>query len=175
MKTIFKIFIICIISISSTETCIAQRTKSIRGIDTSLTTGYDKSSDIYVYDYEGIFTNQEKIELSEAIIKHKEKTKKEILIVTTPSIGEFVDIQEYANNIGSIYSNEIKNENIVTIAISKNLKEIAIATSPKAREILTNETCKEIIDKIIIPEIKKGNLYNGIWQGMNELIIKWNR
>lgn len=178
MKTIFKISIalFCIININYLGVCSAQNIKHIDNTDCISYTKISKNSkDIYVYDYEKIFTNEEKNILSEIIIKYKKQTKKEILVVTTHSIGDFSDIQEYAANLGSIYSNEIKNENVVTIAISKKLKEIGIATSPKARENLTDKINTDIINNVIIPKIKEGYFFEGIKLGIYEVIKKWNK
>ena len=135
---------------------------------------FEISNDIYIYDYEKIFTDEEKKILSKIIIKYIRRTKKEILVVTTPSIGDFPSMQDYATNIGSIYSNAVKNENVTTIVISKRLEEMAIATSPKARIILTDEIVAKIINEIIIPNIKKGNFFQGIKQGLYEIIRKWD-
>lgn len=146
--------------------CSAQNNKTIKSSE--------ETSVIYVYDYEEIFTKEEKDILSEIINKYTKQSKKEILVVTTPSIGDFSDIQEYANNIGSIYSNSVKNENIVTIAISKTLRKIGIATSPKARESLTDKISLDIINEIMIPEIKQGFFYKGTRFGINEIINRWD-
>lgn len=173
IKLLIPLF--CLISINYLGTCSAQNTKLVGNINTTYKECIYKTSNIYVYDYERILSNEEKKILSEIIISYKKNTKREILVITTHSIGNFSNIQEYANNIGSIYSNEIKNEYIVTIAISKNLKKMAIATSPKARNVLTDKACKEIIEKVMIPEVKKGDFYNSIQQGLNELIKKWNK
>ncbi len=176
MKTKFKILItlFCIININYLGICSAQNVKYIDNTDcVSYTKNSKNLTDIYVYDYEKIFTNEEKNILSEIIIKYKEQTKKEILVVTTHSIGDFYDIQEYATNLGSIYSNEIKNENVVTIVISKKLKAIAIATSPKARKNLTDKINTDIINMVIIPKVKEGYFFDGIKQGICDVIKKW--
>ena len=170
MNTTFKISIIFFYIISNTSfaICFAQNTKPINGVERAKPS--EKSTDIYIYDYEKIFTNEEKETLSEIIAKYKEHTKKEILVATTHSIGDFYDIQEYAANLGSIYSNEVKNENVVTIVISKKLKEIAIATSPIARETLTDKINTDIINNVIIPKIKEGYFFDGIKQGICDII-----
>ncbi|MEM6815875.1 MAG: TPM domain-containing protein [Bacteroidota bacterium] len=127
-------------------------------------------SKIHVYDYEKIFTAEEVIMLSEIISNYKEESKNEMLIATTHSIGDFPDIQEYATYLGSRYSNDVKNENIVTIIISKELKQIAIATSPTIQEKLTDKKCSQIIEETIIPRIQKGYFFDGITEGIYQIL-----
>ena len=134
-----------------------------------------KLSDIYIYDYENILTDGEEKRLSEIIINFKEQTKKEILVVTTFSIGKFPDIHTYAKNLGNVYTGEAEEKNIVIIAISKSLKKLAIATSDNARNYLTDEICKNIIEQVIIPKLKKGDYFIGIKEGVNSLIKEWTK
>ena len=147
---------------------------SVKNVNSRVCVFCETTTNICVYDYEKIFTDKERNMLSEIIKKYKELTKKEILVITTPSIGDFSDIQEYANNIGSTYSIDVKNENVVTLAISKKMRKIGIATSPRARKNITDQISLDIIREIMIPEIKQGFYYNGVRQGINEIIKKWN-
>ena len=48
-----------------------------------------------------------------------------------------------------------------------------IATGTGTELILTDEICKNVIDLTIIPEFKNGNFYDGIKNGLIELIKKW--
>lgn len=159
MKVIFKISIILFYIIGNTYSNVtfAQKTEKVP---------IKSNNSIYVYDFEKLFTFEEKEILSKIIVKYKNHTGNEIIIATTHSIGDFSNIQEYASNLGKIYSNEIKKENIVTIVISKKIKEIAVATSPAAREKLTDKVNKDIIDNIIIKRIKKGCFFDGIKEGL---------
>ena len=53
------------------------------------------------------------------------------------------------------------------------MKRIRISTGTGAEKILTDKTCKEILDKIILPEFKNGNYYDGIKRGLSQLIMEW--
>ncbi|GAA4276537.1 TPM domain-containing protein [Aquimarina mytili] len=127
----------------------------------------------FVYDYESILSIRERKNLEETISKFRHDTGNEILIVTTHSIGRFPDFRSYAMSLGDIYSQEVKNDNIIIIVISKILKKVEITTSDKSKETLTDDFCKIVIYESFLPEFKKGNFYNGIEKGLAEIITKW--
>jgi len=52
-------------------------------------------------------------------------------------------------------------------------RQIGIATGLGIELILTDEICKDVIDQTIIPEFKEGKFYDGIKNGVTELIEKW--
>nr|WP_299215035.1 TPM domain-containing protein [uncultured Allomuricauda sp.] len=175
MNATIKISIVLFYIISNTHTsiCFAQNIESINKVENIKPT--KNSTDVHIYDYEKIFTDEEITILSEIISKYKELTKNEILVATTHSIGNFSNIQEYATYLGSTYSNDVKNENVVTIVLSKKLKKIAIATSPIAQENLTDEISSEIIKKVIIPRIMEGDFFDGIKQGIYDIMKILNK
>ena len=61
----------------------------------------------------------------------------------------------------------------MTIVVCNPCKQIGIATGLGTELILTDEICKNVIDQTIIPEFKDGNFYDGIKNGVVELIEKW--
>lgn len=155
---------------SSSKICYAQNNDDTYALDS-----LKNHIDINIYDFEGLFTEEEKNTLLKLIISNRKKTGKELLIITTPTIGEFNDIQKYANYVGAIYSNKVKKEDVVTFVISKTLRKIAIATSPKARKILNDNICAEIINKEVIPSIKQNNFFKGIKTGLFSLVGIWSK
>ena len=83
-------------------------------------------------------------------------------------------MKTYATNLGNLYSSEVKEKNIVVIAISQALEQLAIATSDNARKVLTDEVCTNIIYERIVPSFEKGSYFDGIKSGIDELIVEWN-
>lgn len=160
------IYLFLILGFIYPNNCVSQNIEPIPKID---------SKSIYVYDYESILSEKEKKILEDRILKFENETQKEILIVTTHSIGPIKDIQEYATYLRSVYCSNTKNENVVIVAISKTLKEIGISMSNKPREVLTDEICTGIINQKMIPEFKKGNFFYGIKQGLDGLIEVWGK
>ncbi|MEO0573306.1 MAG: TPM domain-containing protein [Bacteroidota bacterium] len=131
--------------------------------------------EIYVYDHESILTEEEREKISEIIAEHKKKTMKEVLLVTTHSVGKFQDIKAYATHLGNIYSSEVDRKEIVVIAMSKKLKSVAISTSDRARDTLTDITCKNIIDQEIVPSFIKEHYYIGIVKGLERIFEEWGK
>ncbi|GLB49864.1 hypothetical protein Y10_22320 [Neptunitalea sp. Y10] len=52
-------------------------------------------------------------------------------------------------------------------------RQIGIATGTGTQTVLTNEICSEVIQSVIIPELKKGKPYQGIKKGITQFIEKW--
>ena len=95
-------------------------------------------------------------------------------MVTIDSIKPYQNIQKYATDLGNKWGigNEEKN-NGLTIVVCNPCRQIAIATGLGTEMILTDVICKNVIQQTIIPEFKNGKFYNGIKNGVTELIEKW--
>lgn len=170
----YKIYIILILCSICFTNCVAQK------IESDKKTAWDQKHNVekvleskYVYDYESLLSMEEREKLEEVILKLNQDTGNVVLIVTTHSIGPFPDFRSYATNLGNIYNQETKNNDIVIIVVSKVLKKVEIVTSDKAKKMLTDNFCKMVIDKSFIPEFKTGKFYKGILQGVNDVITKW--
>ncbi len=60
------------------------------------------------------------------------------------------------------------------IVFSPTLRNVRINTGYGVEHILTDEICKVVLDDFILPEFKKGNYYQGVNVGVDELIKHWN-
>ena len=127
-----------------------------------------------INDYEKIFTESERTELSKILYDYDIETTRQIVVVTIDSIKPYQNIQEYATDLGNEWGigNAEKN-NGLTIVVCNSCRQIGIATGYGTELILTDEICKKVIDETIIPEFKNGEFYNGIKKGVTELIAKW--
>jgi len=127
-----------------------------------------------INDYGQVFTESQRTELSKIIYDYDIKTTRQIVVVTIDSIKPYQDIQKYATDLGQTWGvgNAEKN-NGLTIVVCNPCRQIGIATGKGTELILTDEICKEVIDNKIIPEFKNGEFYNGIKNGVTELIEKW--
>ena len=128
----------------------------------------------YVNDYGNVFAESQQVNLSKKLTNYKTKTTREIVIVTVDSIKPYNDLHKYATDLGNTWGvGTAEKNNGLVIVLCKPCQGITIATGLGTEKILTDEICKEVIDKTIIPEFKKGDFYNGIYNGVNELIKKW--
>ncbi len=127
-----------------------------------------------VNDFNGFFSDLQKEELTKIILDFESKTTNQIVVITIDKIEPFKKTKRYAVEIGNYWGVGVKEKNNgLTIVICNSCKEIGIATGTGTELILTDEICKEVIDKQIIPEFKKGNFFEGIKKGVLELINKW--
>ena len=125
----------------------------------------------FVNDFENILTKNEEKELNKLITDYEEKTTVEIAIVTIPSSAtseeKFNDLSLYIAKSWGV-GKKIKNNGIL-IAISDGYSKIRIQTGKGTEQILSDQTTKEIIEKCMISHFKKGNYFQGVFSGINEI------
>ena len=127
-----------------------------------------------INDYDSIFSPLQRKELSDIIYDYNIETTRQIVVVTVDSILPYSDIQIYATDLSNYWGvGDAEKNNGLTIVMCNPCRQIGIATGTGTELILTDEICKEVIDKTIIPEFKNGDFYNGVKNGVTELIEKW--
>lgn len=128
----------------------------------------------FVSDFEKIFTEEQKVQLTKFLTYYKETSFREIAVITIDSIPENIEFDQYAIKLSDNWNIGKNNDgNGLTVVMSKSLRKIRISTTEKTRYYLTDEFCQKVIDENMIPEFKNGNDYDGILLGLNELIKKW--
>lgn len=127
-----------------------------------------------VNDYDSIFTETQIQELSTIIYNYNEKTTRQIVVVSIDSIAPYTDIVQYATDLSNYWAVGAKNKNNgLTMVVCMPCRQIGIATGTGTQTVLTNEICSEVIQSVIIPELKKGEPYQGIKKGITQFIEKW--
>ena len=127
-----------------------------------------------VNDYDTVFTKKQREELSKILYDYNIKTTRQIAVITIDKIAPYQSIQKYATDIGSYWGVGTKEKNNgLVILLCNPIRQIGIATGKGTEKILTDAICKDVIDKIMIPEFRKGDFYNGVKKGIEELIKKW--
>lgn len=128
----------------------------------------------FIYDYEEIFSKTQEQELEELIRKFAEERKVEIVILSIDdSIAESVNFENLIYGIANDWGvgNKEVNNGIV-IGISKKLGKIRILNGTGIEAKLSDEETKKIIDNLIIPEYKYGNLFEGTKKGLLAIMEK---
>ena len=127
-----------------------------------------------INDFGQIFTESQRTELTKILYDYDIETTRQIVVVTIDSIKPYNNIQKYATDLGNSWGvGTAEKNNGLTIVVCNPCKQIGIATGLGTELILTDEICKNVIDQTIIPEFKDGNFYDGIKNGVVELIEKW--
>ena len=83
-----------------------------------------------------------------------------------------INIQiDYSLDLGNYWKVGAQHSNKgILLVFGKQIREIRIQVGYGLENKLTNRETKKIIDKIIIPEFKKGDFYAGIKNGIIEII-----
>ncbi|GAA4976208.1 TPM domain-containing protein [Algibacter aquimarinus] len=127
-----------------------------------------------INDFGQVFTESQRTELTKVLYNYDIETTRQIVVVTIDSIKPYTNIQKYATDLGNNWGvGTAEKNNGLTIVVCNPCRQIGIATGTGTELILTDEICKNVIDQTIIPEFKNGNFYDGIKNGVVELIKKW--
>ena len=127
-----------------------------------------------INDYDSVFNTTQRKELSDILYKYNIKTTRQIVVVTIDSIKPYSNIQKFTTDLGKYWGvGTAEKDNGLIILLCKPCGQIQIGTGTGTELILTDGICKEVIDKIIIPEFKNGEFYSGIKKGVTKLIEKW--
>lgn len=157
------------VQVANAEKATTEHTKPV------IDKGIFPKPDGFVNDYAHVFTDSQKNELLEIVNDYNRKTTRQIVVITVDSIKPYDDIHKYATDLGNTWGvGTAEKDNGLIIVLCNPCRKISIATGIGTEKILTDEICKEVIDKTIIPEFKKGDFYKGIKNGITELIKQWN-
>ena len=130
-----------------------------------------KENKVFVYDYENDLT-QEQVNKFESLFKaHEQKTTNEIVLVTTNSYGSSKNILFYSVNFGREHEiGKADKKNGVVIVFSAKKLETKISTGYGTEKFLKDDIAKEIIDSLIVPELKQGKTFDGLWKGSKAIV-----
>jgi uncharacterized protein len=98
-------------------------------------------------------------------------TKRQMVIVTVPSLGG-QDIAAYTRNLANSWGIGRKGYNDgVVLLVAPNEQRVRIAVGLGLEEVLTHEVCQGIIDNSMLPRFRAGDLIGGIEAGTDALIV----
>ncbi|TYA69807.1 TPM domain-containing protein [Seonamhaeicola marinus] len=134
-----------------------------------------KLKGLIINDYDSIFSPSQRKELSDMLYDYNIETTRQIVVVTIDNISPYLNIQKYATDLSNYWGvGHAEKNNGLTIVMCKPCRQMGIVTGTGTELILTDEICKNVIEQTMIPEFKKGNFYDGIKNGVTELIKKWD-
>lgn len=130
-----------------------------------------KPKKIWILDNEHYLTQSQINKLDSLYKSHEKKTTNEIALVTTPDYGVDTSILFFSVNFGRKHGvgKKEKNNGIV-IAFCGAKHETMIATGYGTEKILTNKIAKKIIDSLMIPHFKQGEVFDGLWEGSKAIV-----
>ncbi|SNR58200.1 YgcG family protein [Flavobacterium sp. ov086] len=126
----------------------------------------------YVNDFEKILTSDQIKTLNDFLKSSETKSKNKIVIVTTPSIAPYTDLTDYSLDLDRYLISKLNIDTTVLIVISKQLRQIRVQGTDKTHSKMTDQEIKDIVSAYVIPELKKGDYYQGLLEGSRQLIKK---
>lgn len=127
-----------------------------------------------VYDNAKILSSSQTTYLKQKLIKYADSTSTQIVIVTIPSLNGD-DISLTATNWAHKWKiGDTKKDNGIFILLSTGDKEIDISTGYGIEYRLTDLMTERILNRIILPEFKKGAYFSGLDKGTDAIIKALN-
>ena len=130
-----------------------------------------------VYDLSSpkLLSESQKKSLENKLVRYSDTTSTQIVtLIINSTKGE--NINYLAANWGEkwgIGGSEEKDNGIV-ILLAKDDRKIAISTGKGTEHLMTDFLSKRIIERVIIPEFKKGNYYRGLDKGSDAVFEVMN-
>ncbi len=120
-----------------------------------------------VHDYIGLLSKTDSLSLENKLIRYSDTTSTQIVVAIILSTqGE--DINYLAANWGEKWGiGNAEKDNGVLILLAKDDRKIAIQNGRGVEYLLTDFQSKRIIERVIIPEFKKGDYYRGLDKGVD--------
>jgi len=124
-----------------------------------------------VYDYVNLLSTSQKTSLESKLVRYSDTTSTQIVVAIISST-EGENINYLAANWGEKWGiGDAKKDNGVLVLLAKDDKKIAIQVGRGAEPLLTDFQSKRIIERVILPEFRKGDFYGGLDKGA-EYIFK---
>lgn len=125
-----------------------------------------------VTDAAHILSPQEQATLSENLEKLEQKTQHQLVVVTVPSLGGR-DVADYTRDLANSWGigRKYYNDGVVLLVAPKERK-VRIAVGYGLEKRLADGACQQIIDQVMLPKFRKGDLPGGIEAGMDALIAR---
>jgi uncharacterized protein len=127
-----------------------------------------------VYDYTGLLTPSQKSNLEGKLVRYSDSTSTQIVVAIISSTeGENINYLA-AQWLTKWGLGQAKVDNGILIVLAKEDRKIAISTGYGVEHLLTDFQSKRIIERVIIPEFKKGDYYSGLNKGSDYIFKTLN-
>ncbi|TNE80972.1 MAG: TPM domain-containing protein [Bacteroidetes bacterium] len=114
----------------------------------------------FVLDREELLSDEEEELLYSLCAKHEQGTGNEILILTTPDLGDSDTALVYATRVGQVMGvGKTDKNNGVVILLSKGKKQVAIAEGLGLEKILSEDITSALVDTLMLPKASNGEYY----------------
>jgi uncharacterized protein len=125
-----------------------------------------KTQKEFVFDKAKVLDSMQFQKLNDLYIRHEKLTTNELALLTTNSFAPVNTIEEYAHerfNTLGLGKKDI--DNGILIVFSPEMRQVRIATGYGTERVLTDSIAKRIIDSVMIPQFRRVNYFEGLWDG----------
>ncbi len=127
-----------------------------------------------VYDYVNLLSSSQKTNLESKLVRYSDTTSTQIVVAIISST-EGESINYLAANWGEKWGiGDAEKDNGVLVLLAKDDRKIAIQNGKGVEHLMTDFQSKRIIEKVIIPEFKKGDYYRGLDKGSDYIFRTLN-
>ena len=128
----------------------------------------------FVYGYTKLLSKNDSINLNLKLKRYSDSTSTQIVVaIIATTKGE--DINYLAANWGEKWGiGDAEKDNGVLVLLAKDDKKIAIQNGRGVEHLLTDFQSKRIIERVIIPEFRKGDFYGGLNKGADYIFKTLN-
>jgi|GEM_PF-1165711 len=129
----------------------------------------------WISDFDEILSTEEEEELTKLVAAYQVTTDREIAVVTTNSIDPYKSLYDYSNDLFNEWGigNTETNDGLMMV-LCKNRGEVRISTGTGTEKVLTDNICQEIINKNMIPLLKKKQYFEALKNGLQNAMKQWN-
>ena len=123
-----------------------------------------------VYDYFNLLSESQEHALDQKLIKYADTTSTQIVVAVIGTTKD-EDISLLGAQWGQKWGiGQAKEDNGILIILAKEDRKVDINTGYGIESIISDRDAKRVIERIMIPQFKKGNYYAGLEQGTDALI-----
>jgi uncharacterized protein len=123
-----------------------------------------------ISDFENVIDDKDELELIEMAVEIGNKTGAQLAIVSIFNYFPETNLASYSTKLFNTWGiGHLDKNDGVLIIFGKTIREVRIATGKGIEALLTDEECKQIIDYLIIPEFKKGEVFQGLKNALNAI------
>jgi len=119
------------------------------------------------------FTNQQVDDLEKIIIEFEERTGKKIAFYIVKSNEPYSGVLIYGKNLDNEWGASKLPDNSLKFYVDIPEQGIWVTAGQNVEQIVKEEICDKIIKQSIIPKFKEDNFYEGVKQGLVDLITEW--
>ncbi len=127
----------------------------------------------YVTDAANLLSREQMEEISALLEEHNQKGLGRIYLCIIEGLPEGKTIEEYSyEKINEKPRRADEKRDKILIAVAMQNRTLRIETSQDVWPVLTDEYCKKITSEVMIPKFKQGEYYQGIKDGITNLLHK---